>query len=105
MACGVPVAAHPVDGPLQAVGDSPAGALREDLHEAWSAALKVRRHEARRRAQAFDWERVAALFVSHLARVPRPLWTARHHRSVSEAPAVLALRRVEVSHNRHPFVE
>lgn len=105
MACGVPVAAHPVDGPLQAVGESPAGALREDLHEAWAAALKVRRHEARRRAQAFDWERVAALFVSHLARLPRPVRAARHHRPVSEASPVRALRPSEVSHNRHPFVE
>ena len=105
MACGVPVAAHPVDGPLQAVGESPAGALREDLHEAWSAALKVHRHEARRRALAFDWASVATVFVSNLARLPRPVRAVRPARSLKEATAVLALRRAEVSHNRHPFVE
>jgi len=105
MACGVPVAAHPVEGPLQAVGDSAAGALREDLHEAWSAALRVRRHEARRRAMAFDWEPVAAMFVSHLARLPRAVRSARLGRSMNEATAVLALRHAEVSHKRHPFVE
>jgi glycosyltransferase involved in cell wall biosynthesis len=67
MACGVPVAAFPVDGPLQVVGDSGAGALRDDLHEAWSAALRIRRSEARARAMAFSWKRAADLFVSFLA--------------------------------------
>lgn len=105
MSCGVPVAAHPVDGPRQLVGESAAGALREDLHEAWSEALKVRRSTARQRALAFDWERAAALFVSHLVRLPRPLRTAREHRSMAEGTSILTLRRADVSHKRHAVVE
>ena len=67
MSCGVPVAAYPVDGPLQVVGDSGAGALRDNLREAWCAALRIQRSQARRRALAFDWKRSADLFVSFLA--------------------------------------
>lgn len=105
MACGVPVAAYPVDGPLQVVGDSAAGALRRDLREAWSDALKVRRFEARQRALAFGWERSATLFVSHLVRLPRPVRPAREARPMTEESAVLALRRAKLSHNGHPAVE
>jgi glycosyltransferase involved in cell wall biosynthesis len=34
MACGTPVAAYPVTGPIDVLGDSPAGAMNEDLREA-----------------------------------------------------------------------
>ena len=70
MSCGLPVAAYPVDGPLQVVGESGAGALREELHEAWRAALRIERPQARLRALAFDWKRAADLFVSYLAVPP-----------------------------------
>lgn len=72
MACGVPVAAYPVDGPLQVLGDSSAGAMHEDLREAWRSALKVKRFEARERALQFGWGRAAELFVAHLSVLPRP---------------------------------
>ncbi|QHE86376.1 glycosyltransferase family 4 protein [Hydrogenophaga sp. BPS33] len=78
MACGVPVAAYPVDGPLQVIGESRAGALHEDLREAWMDALKVKRHEARERALEFDWGKVAELFVSHLSPLNPPR-RPRHH--------------------------
>ena len=39
MASGLPVAAFPVTGPLDVIGDSGAGALHEDLREACLAAL------------------------------------------------------------------
>jgi glycosyltransferase involved in cell wall biosynthesis len=99
MACGVPVAAYPVDGPLQVIGNSGAGALRDDLREAWKDALKVKRHEARDRALQFGWGRAATLFVSHLSVLPRP----RRPRS-----AVRAMKEVDgtvLSHKRHPIVE
>jgi hypothetical protein len=71
MASGVPVAAYPVDGPMQVLGQSQAGAMREDLREAWVEALKVKRHEARDRALHFGWGRASALFLSHLVVLPR----------------------------------
>jgi len=88
MSCGVPVAAYPVDGPLQVVGDSGGGALREDLREAWCAALRVRRSQARLRALAFDWKRAADLFVSFLALQTPVADGRRHHfRQRSAVPA------------------
>jgi glycosyltransferase involved in cell wall biosynthesis len=86
MASGLPVAAFPVEGPLEVIGDSPAGAMSNDLREAWSQALRVRRHQARRRAQDFGWAAVAELFLSHLVRLPA------QHRTV-------------LSHKRHRLVE
>lgn len=74
MACGTPVAAYPVDGPLEVlgqVGDAArggacGGALDDDLQRAWFRALGVPRHEARARALAFSWAHATRLFVSNL---------------------------------------
>jgi glycosyltransferase involved in cell wall biosynthesis len=93
MACGVPVAAYPVDGPRELVGDGEGGALREDLYEAWRVALRVPRRSARQRALQFSWTRAAALFVEHL--VP----TANASRRAS-AGALISLSR-----KRHATVE
>ena len=42
MACGVPVAAYPVQGPLDVVGRRPGGrALDEDLKKACLGALEI----------------------------------------------------------------
>jgi glycosyltransferase involved in cell wall biosynthesis len=103
MASGVPVAAYPVDGPLQVIGDSGGGALREDLREAWCAALKVKRHEARDRALQFGWGRAATLFVSHLSVLPRP--RRQRPRAGLAGLQVPALSGAKLSHKRHPAVE
>lgn len=71
MSCGTPVAAYPVDGPLEVLGalEEPGargGVLDADLHSACQAALAVPRHEARRRALDFTWSKAATLFVQHL---------------------------------------
>jgi glycosyltransferase involved in cell wall biosynthesis len=70
MASGTPVAAYPVDGPLEVLGQHmgrPAGGvLDEDLKRAWYRALTVPRHEARARALAFSWEQAGQLFLDHL---------------------------------------
>jgi glycosyltransferase involved in cell wall biosynthesis len=66
MACGTPVAAFPVTGPLDVVGDSDGGVLDDDLAQAARRALAVPRDRARARALEFDWERVCDQFVSFL---------------------------------------
>ncbi len=76
MACGTPVAAYPVDGPLTVLarrreedGSSDArlgGAMHEDLQTACFAALAVPRHEARQRSLDFSWTQAASLFASFL---------------------------------------
>ncbi|MFM6986127.1 MAG: glycosyltransferase family 4 protein [Hydrogenophaga sp.] len=70
MACGTPVAAYPVDGPLQVVGDSGAGVLQDDLGQAWREALRVPRALARHRAESFAWSRAVDLFVRYLVPLP-----------------------------------
>jgi glycosyltransferase involved in cell wall biosynthesis len=62
MACGTPVAAFPVAGPLDVVGTSDAGPLDEDLGSAALRALQVPRERARAHALQFDWEPVCDQF-------------------------------------------
>lgn len=72
MATGTPVAAYPVEGPLEVVGQPPAGgALHPDLPQAWYRALAVPRHEARARAQNFGWAYASQLFVRYLVAAKR----------------------------------
>jgi glycosyltransferase involved in cell wall biosynthesis len=66
MACGLPVAAYPVSGPIDVLGQSPAGVMHEDLREACLAALKIERHAARAHAEKFSWRAATEQFVGHL---------------------------------------
>ena len=73
MATGTPVAAYPVDGPLQVLGHDAGqvqgGVLHDDLRQAALQALQVPRDQARLRAMAFGWQDTVALFLSHLVPV------------------------------------
>jgi glycosyltransferase involved in cell wall biosynthesis len=70
MSCGTPVAAFPVDGPLEVMGADirqiKGGALEHDLHKAWEGARNTPRFEARERAMAFSWEAATLSFLDHL---------------------------------------
>ena len=66
MACGTPVAAFPVRGPIDVVKDASAGILNEDLREAALMALGLDRAEVRRYAERYSWERSTHQFASHL---------------------------------------
>ncbi len=79
MACGTPVAAYPVAGPLDVVGpagldrglnpgsEGPAGGvLDEDLRAAALRALELPRAGALERARNFDWHAVCDQFLSFL---------------------------------------
>jgi glycosyltransferase involved in cell wall biosynthesis len=66
MACGTPVAAFPVPGPLDVVGSSDGGVLDHDLRDAALRALQVPRERARSRALEFDWAPVCEQFIAHL---------------------------------------
>jgi glycosyltransferase involved in cell wall biosynthesis len=72
MACGTPVAAYPVEGPLEVVG-APArgGVLDHDLAAGWYRALALPRHEARARAMDFSWAYASLLFLGHLVPAKR----------------------------------
>ena len=66
MACGLPVAAYPVTGPRDVIGDSKAGVLHEDLRTACLEALKLDRADALARARLFTWRAATEQFFGHL---------------------------------------
>jgi hypothetical protein len=66
MACGLPVAAYPVTGPLDVLGDSKAGVMDEDLRAACLGALKLRREDAAAHARKFSWRAATEQFLAHL---------------------------------------
>ena len=76
LACGVPVAAYPVPGPLDVLGDSACrgercpknavGCLADDLGEAVAGALTLDRQFCRDYALKFSWESCARQFADNL---------------------------------------
>jgi glycosyltransferase involved in cell wall biosynthesis len=68
MACGTPVAAFPVTGPIDVVTAGVDGALDEDLGRATLAALALDRGACRRSALTRTWDRASSQFLSHLVR-------------------------------------
>ncbi len=63
LASGTPVAAFPVTGPIDIVGDGIGGVVSEDLKAASLAALKVSRDAARSVATRYTWAECARMFV------------------------------------------
>ncbi|KGF70882.1 GDP-mannose-dependent alpha-mannosyltransferase [Hoeflea sp. BAL378] len=63
LASGVPIAAYPVTGPRDILGDSGAGVLDSDLRKAALACLDVPRERARARALEFSWQACAVQFM------------------------------------------
>lgn len=66
LACGLPVAAYPVTGPVDVIGNSDAGALDDDLRAACLRALDIPRERARAHALNFSWAEAARQFAEHL---------------------------------------
>ncbi|RFB80057.1 glycosyltransferase family 4 protein [Methylovirgula sp. 4M-Z18] len=74
LASGLPIAAHPVPGPLDVIGDDGPGCLSEDLREACLAALNIPREAARNHALKYSWDASAQQFMDNImhAREGRP---------------------------------
>lgn len=66
LASGTPVAAYPVTGPIDVIGDAPVGVLDEDLGKAALSALGVSREACRAYAEQFSWAASADQFLAHL---------------------------------------
>ncbi len=66
LACGAPVAAYPVPGPIDVIGDSPAGCLHEDLAEAVKGALTLDPEKCREHALRYAWEACSQQFFDNL---------------------------------------
>jgi len=86
LACGVPVAAFPVTGPLDVIADRPIGALDNDLRSACLRALTMSRDTCRTFALERSWENSARQFIGNLT-VLQPSRSARPARVVAgESP-------------------
>jgi len=69
LASGVPVAAFPVTGPRDVIGNNPIGVLNEDLRTACMQALWISRESCREFALRYSWENSARQFIAHARKV------------------------------------
>jgi 1,2-diacylglycerol 3-alpha-glucosyltransferase/glucuronosyltransferase len=69
LASGVPVAAFPVTGPKDVIGNNPIGVLHEDLRRACIEALTLPRDACRQFALDYSWENSARQFLGHVRKV------------------------------------
>ncbi len=84
MACGVPVAAFPVAGPIDVVEDGVTGALDQDLARAALRALTIDAKACRDRALRSGWESCSREFETNLV----PCNGQRMTRAVQVAPVL-----------------
>lgn len=77
MACGLPVAAYPVQGPFDVVANGVSGVLDEDLGRAVNGALSLSRADCVAHAERFSWDTCSADFASYLA----PIYPATTRRA------------------------
>jgi glycosyltransferase involved in cell wall biosynthesis len=68
LASGIPVAAYPVSGPRDVIGDAPVGALDEDLRAACLNALSLSREACRAFALDKTWHESARAFIANVRR-------------------------------------
>lgn len=73
LACGTPVAAYPVQGPLDVVGGADVAVLDDDLRKAALLALKVDRSRCRAWAERFSWRAATEQFIAAQQPVDGPL--------------------------------
>ncbi|WP_283812674.1 glycosyltransferase family 4 protein [Bradyrhizobium tropiciagri] len=68
LASGLPVAAYPVMGPLDVIGQSGCGCLDHDLRRAALGALQVPREKCRAHALTFTWQESVRQFLDNIGR-------------------------------------
>lgn len=69
MACGVPVAAYPVTGPIDVVRNNKTGCLNEDLAQAVECALKLDPKDCLEQASEYTWEKASKMFAANTTAV------------------------------------
>lgn len=90
MACGTPVAAYPVTGPVDLVTDGVTGALDDDLGVAIERALLADRAACREFAEQQGWDRVVQRFLDDLLPISWSAADAARH--VAQAATLRHLR-------------
>lgn len=75
MACGTPVAAYPVTGPIDVIRDGVSGFLNEDLTVAVRQCLGLDGNQVRQEALRYSWDVVADRFIDvHQRAAERHVW-------------------------------
>ena len=69
MACGTPVAAYPVTGPLDVIEQSVTGFMHDNLTTAIDKAIKLDRNTVYQGSLKWTWENCAKQFLGYLAHV------------------------------------
>ena len=69
LACGLPVAAYPVPGPLDAVTDSSVGSLDFDLRRACERSLSLSRTKCEAYGKRHTWQKSALTFLENLVTI------------------------------------
>lgn len=78
-ACGLPVAAYPVTGPIDVVRHGETGCLHEDLSRACLEAQHIDPETCRRYAQDNSWARCAEMLLERLTVIPARKVTSSTH--------------------------
>ncbi|HUK09056.1 MAG TPA: glycosyltransferase family 1 protein [Stellaceae bacterium] len=86
LASGLPVAAYPVTGPLDVIGDSGVGCLRPDLAEAIAGALEIAPKRCREHALSFSWGDATQEFLANIG-LPEPVVTPQAATAASISPS------------------
>jgi glycosyltransferase involved in cell wall biosynthesis len=76
LASGVPVAAYPVTGPRDVIGDAPVGVLGENLRDACLAALTIPSPVCLKFAARYTWQASARSFINNISGVRAELLPA-----------------------------
>jgi glycosyltransferase involved in cell wall biosynthesis len=74
LASGLPVAAYPVPGPNDVIGESPSGVLDENLENAARRAMHIDPALCRAHALTFSWEACTRQFLDNLRPFETGVW-------------------------------
>lgn len=69
MACGVPVAAYPVTGPIDVIDQQETGYMHEDLSIAVTKCLALDRHQVSEQSKKWSWENCWLIFRDNLVTI------------------------------------
>jgi len=81
LACGTPVAAFPVMGPVDVIGETGVGVLSEDLRAACLQALEIPRDGCRAAAVKQSWAECTDQFIDNIERAKKAFDTTRQRQA------------------------